>query len=157
MSLRKKIDGYCVRPKMRDRPEVVEFLVQTGNASVDGEFSRTPLHMAAWFNTLPVVEFLVQTGNASVDARDKSSRTPLHSAARSNTLPVVRFLVEQAKSNVNAETSYSNTPLDLAKKYNKKNPSVYKYLSCIRNNLLNSHFPDGVMIKESTVCDDENL
>ena len=74
--------------------------------------SSTPLHWAAWNNSLELAELLISSG-AEVNAENKYGRTPLHWAAMNDSLAVAKLLISSG-AEVNAKTNDGRTPLHWA-------------------------------------------
>ncbi len=72
-----------LRQKMRD---------DTVSAAEDPK--REPIHIAAFFNRIPILELLVQKG-VSVNEKDDFGNTPLHYAARRLSHEAIQFLISK--------------------------------------------------------------
>jgi len=103
--------------------EDVKYFVEEQGADVHAkdEHSITPLHYAAWKNTVDVVQYLVSQG-ADVKVKDDDATqhwymTPLHFAAWKNTVDVVQYLVSRG-AEVNLKCNSGETPLYYAAKNN---------------------------------------
>ena len=70
----------------------------------DGE---TPLHRAAWDNSLDVASSLIKLG-ADNEAKDEFGETPLHGAAEYNSLDVARLLIEHGANTEGIDLSWMN-------------------------------------------------
>ncbi|QCB62657.1 hypothetical protein EJB00_03440 [Wolbachia endosymbiont of Drosophila mauritiana] len=103
--------------------EIVKLLKEK-HASVLGNASFTPLHLAAEGGYLDVVEYLVKEG-AILDVKDYRKNTPLHLAAKNNHLDVVKYLVEKG-AKVDIKNNRNLTPRDLAKEKFNQNPQIYQ-------------------------------
>ena len=93
--------------------EVLKYLVEKG-ASVNtrDDDDHTPLHHAAWYNSVDAVKYLVEKG-ANVNARDNSRRTPLHHAAHTNSIAVMKYLIDRG-ADINAQGEDGETSFHIA-------------------------------------------
>ncbi|MDE0716500.1 MAG: ankyrin repeat domain-containing protein [Rhodospirillaceae bacterium] len=78
----------------------------------DSPSSMTPLHLAAYYNNVPVVEALLTFG-AKIEAKNYRGATPLHLAA-SNLHPATVIALLQAGADVNSINEDGATPLHSA-------------------------------------------
>ncbi len=100
--------------------DVVKYLVEGCNASVDGQELMpdgrqdgwTPLEWAAFNGKLEVCRYLLKTG-ASVSVKDVDGRTALYVAAGSGRLDVARLLLTVG-ADAAAKDVNENTPLQMA-------------------------------------------
>tara|TARA_Y100000588_G_scaffold285617_1_gene303368 strand:+ start:492 stop:734 length:243 start_codon:yes stop_codon:yes gene_type:complete len=68
----------------------------------------TPLHHAAWKNSLEVAQLLIEK-YAELEAKTKLARsTPMQRAARQNSLDVARLLIEHGASTDGIDLSWMN-------------------------------------------------
>ena len=71
------------------------------------ELGRTPLHTAAWENSLDVARDLIDLG-ADIEAKEDEGGTPLHTAAQRNSLDVARLLIEKGANTAGIDLSWMN-------------------------------------------------
>jgi len=58
--------------------EILKMLLQAGMApDARNEYSRTPLHLAAMYGSVPITRLLLEAGNATVDLKDRWGTTSL--------------------------------------------------------------------------------
>ena len=100
----------------KDEPnlQVIEDLLDTQlvDPNVRDKYQRTPLHLAAWKDSLAVAELLLDRG-AKIEARDKWQRTPLHWAAYYDSIAVAKLLLDRG-ADYEARDNEQSTPLHLA-------------------------------------------
>ena len=96
-----------------DRPDYVNYLIESGNSpdDVDRE-GRTGLMYAAMSNYADIARTLIDHA-AKLDLRDKLGYTALHWAAERGSVEIMRLLLA-AKAFVDAANSQGITPLMLA-------------------------------------------
>ncbi len=94
--------------------QVIEDLLDTQlvDPNVRGDFQWTPLHFAAWYDSLAVAELLLDRG-ADYEARDEWQRTPLHWAAAHNSQAVAKLLLDRG-AKIEARDVNQQTPMHLA-------------------------------------------
>jgi len=102
------------------RPEAVELLVDGGAdiESLDKEYQRTPLMIAAEHGNVRAVEILIRRG-AKINARDRNDATALIYASFAGRHAVVKLLLEKG-ADVNAANFRGVTALQFAKKRGHK-------------------------------------
>ena len=76
--------------------------------------NNTPLHLAAWQDSLRVATLLVEEG-ANVTLKGHFGRTPLQHAARFDSINVAKLLLNKSCDEMNAGNKNNNTPLMVAK------------------------------------------
>lgn len=95
---------------------IVRALLESGaNANAQGEYHRTPMHIAAFLGFDDCAEILIAHGANSSQASDERDRcqTPLHCAASRGHFALVQRLVQQG-AKVNALMLDNSTPLECA-------------------------------------------
>ncbi|XP_050505818.1 uncharacterized protein LOC126884080 isoform X1 [Diabrotica virgifera virgifera] len=93
--------------------------------SVD-EYGNTPLHEAAFYDSLESVKQLLQCTKLDINIRNTESHTVLHLAAGENSMKVLKFLIDDYKLSPKLVNEYGNTPLNTAA-YNDS-LEAFKYL-----------------------------
>jgi ankyrin repeat protein len=83
------------------------------------EAFNSPLHIAAYANSIAVAEFLLSSG-ADPNAVNAVGETPLHFASRSGSWEVADLLVARG-ADIRAEAHNGDTPADLAKQHGNLN------------------------------------
>ena len=86
---------------------LIKQLVSAG-AKVDtcDEKGATPLHYAAFSDSVAAIRCLVSEYKANVEACDEGSRTPLHIATLCDKVAAIRCLVSECKANVDVGPSF---------------------------------------------------
>lgn len=98
---------------LKDRIDIVRFLLENGE-EVDHLYKEdTPLIQAAGYNKPAIVQLLIEYG-ANVNSRDKDGWSSLHFAAALGYENVVRILLRSKQINLNIEASDQTTPLHKA-------------------------------------------
>merc|ERR1712038_1375989 len=76
----------------RDSLRVATLLVEEGaDVSLKGEYGRTPLHLAAYYNSIKVAKLLLDKSCDERKARDYSNKTPLTLAKSQNAEKVLQL------------------------------------------------------------------
>jgi len=76
----------------RDSLRVATLLVEEGaDVSLKGEYGRTPLHLAAYYNSIKVAKLLLDKSCDEMKARDNSNKTPLTLAKSQNAEKVLQL------------------------------------------------------------------
>ncbi|XP_066904650.1 serine/threonine-protein phosphatase 6 regulatory ankyrin repeat subunit A-like, partial [Halyomorpha halys] len=99
---------------------IVKILLDHGDI-IDrkGNYSRTPLHVAALSGNENIVDFLLER-NASLNIKDTYNYTPIHLAVSSGKFKVVKTLLDHGDS-VNSNGNEDRTPLHVAALYGYEN------------------------------------
>ena len=94
--------------------ENIQVLLDSGLVDLEAKNNEgsTPLHRAAWNNSLAVIELLISSG-ADLEAKGYNGWTPLHFAAMDNRLEVAELLISSG-AEVNAKSNGGFTPLRYA-------------------------------------------
>ena len=105
----------------KKKPNLDNLKVMLDSGLVDVNAKRnndwTPLHSAAYWNSLKVAELLISSG-AELEAKDNYDQMPLHLAAINNSLEVAKLLISSGVD-LNAKGYNSRTPLDWAARNNR--------------------------------------
>ena len=67
----------------------------------------TPLHCAAWYNSLEVARLLIDLG-VKIDVKNKHGQTPLHLAVRKDSIAAGKLLIENG-ADIDAMNKYGHT------------------------------------------------
>ena len=95
---------------MRDRPELIEALLQAGaEVNRPGKRGSTPLHVAAGLGRKKCMDLLLKSG-AALNAHGAFGRTPLMDAARMGQLEMMTELLD-AGAEINARDAMDRTAL----------------------------------------------
>ncbi|XP_066908001.1 serine/threonine-protein phosphatase 6 regulatory ankyrin repeat subunit B-like [Halyomorpha halys] len=117
---------------------VKKLLDHGGSIDSQGEFGRTPLHIAARKGQETIVNLLLAR-NASVDIRDAYHDAAIHHAMMSKNLKIVIQLLEYG-ANVNTKGATGNTPFGLAISINSNNLNESRIiLNSIDTEMKNKH------------------
>ncbi len=116
--IRKSFTALHLAAVSNPNPEVLSLLLDAGaNIEARTELGRTPLRLAAQFNTTEVVEFLLDAG-ADSDARSDTGSTVLHLAVLSQNPALVALVLERGgNKDINATNNSGSTPLHYAVGY----------------------------------------
>lgn len=107
-----------------DAVEIFRLLVEEYGANVNfaAKDGRTPLHFAAFNNSVKVASYLmgVRDPVVFVTHKDKDGRTPLHSAVKNGSTGVMEVILSNVPGIINMHDRFNSPPLYLAIYLKKK-------------------------------------
>ena len=104
--------------KKKPNLDNLKVILESGLVDVNAKRNddSTPLHLAAWENSLEIAQLLISSG-AEVNAKDNSGETPLHWAVGNIRLELIQLLISSG-ADVNAKRNDGETPLHSAARRN---------------------------------------
>ena len=109
---KKYYEGKTLLHRAGNTAKVWALIAKGAKVNAKDNYSRTPLHWAAWNGHTAVATLLIDN-KAVINAKDKWGSTPLHLAASNGHTAVATLLIDN-KAVINAKDKWGSTPLHLA-------------------------------------------